>query len=160
MEVAHDRVVTIAYTLKDPNGNVIDSSENHGDLAYLHGHSNIVEGLEDALEGKDVGDTVETTVQPEKGYGERHDQLVFTVPRSSMPDGDLEVGMQFAAQDKEGNQQVVTLVDVDDEEVKLDANHPLAGQTLHFDVTVNDVREASGEELEHGHVHTPDSPQH
>ncbi len=153
MEVAQDRVVTIAYTLKDDEGNVLDSSENHGDLAYIHGHQNIVEGLEDALEGKDVGDTVTTTVEPEKGYGDRHDQLMFTVPRSNMPDGDLEVGMQFAAQDKEGNQQVVTLVDIGDEEVKLDANHPLAGQTLHFDVTVNDVREASDEEVEHGHVH-------
>ena len=153
MEVAQDRVVTIAYTLKDDEGNVLDSSENHGDLAYIHGHQNIVEGLEDALEGKDVGDTVTTTVEPEKGYGDRHDQLMFTVPRSNMPDGDLEVGMQFAAQDKEGNQQVVTLIDIGDEEVKLDANHPLAGQTLHFDVTVNDVREASDEEVEHGHVH-------
>ena len=153
MEVAQDRVVTIAYTLKDDEGNVLDSSENHGDLAYIHGHQNIVEGLEDALEGKDVGDTVTTTVEPEKGYGDRHDQLMFTVPRSNMPDGDLEVGMQFAAQDKEGNQQVVTLIDIGDEEVKLDANHPLAGQTLHFDVTVNGVREASDEEVEHGHVH-------
>ncbi|MFW5776553.1 MAG: FKBP-type peptidyl-prolyl cis-trans isomerase [Spirochaetota bacterium] len=153
MQVAQDRVVTIAYTLKDDEGNVLDSSENHGDLAYVHGHQNIVEGLEDALEGKDIGDTVTTTVEPEKGYGDRHDQLVFTVPRSNMPDGDLEVGMQFAAQDKEGNQQVVTLVDIGDEEVKLDANHPLAGQTLHFNVTVNDIREASDEEVEHGHVH-------
>jgi len=153
MEVAQDRVVKIAYTLKDDEGTVLDSSENHGDLAYVHGHQNIVEGLEDALEGKDVGETVSTTVDPDKGYGDRHDQLVFTVPRSNMPDGDLEVGMQFAAQDKEGNQQVVTLVDIGDEEVQLDANHPLAGQTLHFDVTVNDVREATDEEVEHGHVH-------
>ncbi|MFW5685992.1 MAG: FKBP-type peptidyl-prolyl cis-trans isomerase [Spirochaetota bacterium] len=157
MEVTKDRVVKIAYTLKDDQGAVLDSSENHGDLEYIHGHQNIVEGLEEALEGKDIGDSVETTVVPEKGYGERHDQLVFTVPRSNMPDGDLEPGMQFAAQDKEGNQQVVTLVDVGDEEVKLDANHPLAGQTLHFNVTVNDVREASDEEIEHGHVHTPDT---
>jgi FKBP-type peptidyl-prolyl cis-trans isomerase SlyD len=153
MEVAQDRVVTIAYTLKDDDGNVIDSSENHGDLAYVHGHQNIVEGLEDALAGKTEGDTVSTTVEPEKGYGDRHDQLVFSVPRSNMPDGNLEVGMQFAAQDKEGNQQVVTLVDVADDEVKLDANHPLAGRTLHFDVTVNGVREATEEEVEHGHVH-------
>ena len=160
MEISQDRVVTIAYELKDDSGQVIDSSENHGDLSYLHGHQNIVEGLEDALDGKDVGASVETTVDPEKGYGERHDQLVFTVPRSNMPEGNLDVGMQFAAQDKEGNQQVVTLVDVGDEEVKLDANHPLAGQTLHFNVTVNDVREASEEELEHGHVHTPDTPEH
>lgn len=154
MEVNQDKVVTIAYTLKDDAGQIIDSSEQHGDLAYLHGHQNIVEGLEDALAGKQPGDTVETSVVPEKGYGERHDQLVFSVPRSNMPDGDLEPGMQFAAQDKEGNQQVVTLVEVGDEEVKLDANHPLAGQTLHFNVTVNDVRDATEQELEHGHVHT------
>ena len=157
MEVTKDRVVTIAYTLKDDSGQVLDSSENHGDLEYLHGHQNIVEGLEEALEGKGPGESVETTVEPEKGYGGRHDQLVFTVPRSNMPEGELEPGMQFAAQDKEGNQQVVTLVEVADEEVKLDANHPLAGQTLHFDVTVNDVREASDDEVEHGHVHTPDN---
>ncbi|MFW6312870.1 MAG: FKBP-type peptidyl-prolyl cis-trans isomerase [Spirochaetota bacterium] len=155
MVVEQDRVVSIAYTLKDDEGQVLDSSQDNGDFAYLHGHQNIVEGLEEALEGKQAGDKVEAVVEPEKGYGTRHDQLVFTVPRSNMPDGELEVGMQFAAQDKEGNQQVVTLVDVGDEEVKLDANHPLAGQTLHFDVTVNDVRDASGEEVEHGHVHDP-----
>jgi len=160
MEVGQDRVVTIAYTLKDDSGQVLDSSENHGDFAYLHGHQNIVEGLEDALEGKTVGDQVEAVVVPEKGYGTRNDQLVFSVPRSNMPDGDLDVGMQFAAQDKEGNQQVVTLVEVADDQVKLDANHPLAGQTLHFDVTVNDVREANDEEVEHGHVHDPDNPHH
>ena len=160
MEVAKDRVVTIAYTLKDDSGDVLDSSEQHGDLSYLHGHQNIVEGLEEALEGKDVGESVEATVAPAKGYGERHDQLVFAVPRTNMPEGELEVGMQFAAQDKEGNQQVVTLVDVSDEEVKLDANHPLAGQTLHFEVTVNEVRDASDEEVEHGHVHDPDADHH
>lgn len=158
MQITQDRVVTIAYTLKDDNGQVLDTSEANGDFSYLHGHQNIVEGLEEALDGKEAGDAIEATVPPEKGYGSRHDQLVFTVPRSNMPDGELESGMQFAAQDKEGNQQVVTLVDVGDEEVKLDANHPLAGQTLHFDVTVNDVREASGEEVEHGHVHDPNTP--
>lgn len=158
MQIGQDRVVTIAYTLKDDDGRVLDSSGDNGDFEYLHGHQNIVEGLEEALEGKQAGDTVQTTVEPERGYGVRHDQLVFAVPRSSMPEGDLEVGMQFAAQDKEGNQQVVTLVEVSDEQVRLDANHPLAGQTLHFDVTVNDVREASGVEVDHGHVHDPDHP--
>lgn len=158
MEVGRDKVVTIEYTLKDDEGAVLDTSRENGDFEYLHGHQNIVEGLEEALDGKEPGETVEATIPPDKGYGTRHDQLVFTVPRSSMPEGELDVGMQFAAQDKEGNQQIVTLVDVADDEVKLDANHPLAGQTLHFDVKVNDVREASGEEVEHGHVHDPNAP--
>lgn len=155
MTVTKDRVVTIAYTLKDDDGSIIDSSSDHGDLEYLHGHRNIVEGLETALEGKSAGDTVKTSVSPDQGYGARNDELIFSVSRSNMPDDELSVGMQFAAQDRDGNQQVVTLVGVQDDTVTLDANHPLAGATLHFDATVQDVREATGEELEHGHVHGP-----
>lgn len=160
MQIEQNRVVTIAYTLKDDSGAVVDSSAEHGDLDYLHGHQNIVEGLEEALEGKAEGDSVQATVSPEKGYGTRNGQLVFRVPRSNMPDGDLELGMQFAAQDAQGNQQVVTLVQISDNEATLDANHPLADQTLHFDVTVNGVRDALPEELEHGHVHGPDGHHH
>jgi FKBP-type peptidyl-prolyl cis-trans isomerase SlyD len=160
MNVEKDRVITISYTLKDQNGTVLDSSGDNGDFAYLHGHQNIVPGLENALEGKNTGDSVDATVEPAEGYGERNDQLVFRVPRDKMPDEELTIGTQFAAQDKEGNQQIVTLVDVGDEEVTLDANHPLAGETLHFNVTVNDIRDASTEELEHGHVHTGDDHQH
>ncbi len=155
MTVTKDRVVTIAYTLKGDDGSVIDSSSDHGDLEYLHGHRNIVEGLESALDGKSVGETVTTSVAPEQGYGTRNDELVFSVPRSNMPEGDLSPGMQFAAQDASGNQQVVTLVGIQDDTVTLDANHPLAGATLHFDATVQNVRDATGEELEHGHVHGP-----
>lgn len=160
MNIEKNKVVSIAYTLKDRNGNVLDSSEENGDLSYLHGHQNIVEGLEDALEGKVVGDRVEATVSPEKGYGVRNEELIFTVPKDKMPDEPLEVGMQFAAADKDGNQHVVTLVEMGDSEVTLDANHPLAGETLHFDVTVSEIRDAQKIEIEHGHVHDPDHHHH
>lgn len=154
MDIQNDAVVTIAYTLKDDDGQVLDSSEDHGDLSYLHGHQNIVPGLEEALEGKGPGESVQASVPPEKAYGVRDEQLLFQVPRERMPDGtELQVGMQFEAQTSSGERQIVTLADVGDEQVTLDANHPLAGQTLHFDVTVNDVREATSEELDHGHVH-------
>jgi FKBP-type peptidyl-prolyl cis-trans isomerase SlyD len=160
MKVASNTVVTIAYKLTSDTGEVIDQSRDGDDFAYLHGHQNIVPGLEKALEGKSAGESVETTVPPEEGYGTRDDHLVFRVPRSNMPDEELEVGMQFAAQDKEGNQQIVTLVEIGDGDVTLDANHPLAGENLNFAVTIQDVREASSEELEHGHVHGPGGHQH
>ncbi len=158
MTIEKDRVVTISYTLKSTGGEVLDSSGENGDFAYLHGHGNIVSGLEEALEGKSTGDSVTAVVKPEKGYGDRNDQLMFQVDRERMPDEELSVGMQFAAQDKEGNQQIVTLVDVAEDQVTLDANHPLAGETLHFDVTVSEIRDASSEEIEHGHVHDPEHP--
>lgn len=153
MTVDQDAVVTIAYTLKGDGGEVLDSSENHGDLSYLHGHQNIVPGLEKALAGKAVGDQVDTTVSPDEGYGERRDDLVFSVPRDRLPDGELELGMQFRAQSQDGQELVVNLIEIGDEEVTLDGNHPLAGQDLHFDVTIRDIREATEEEISHGHVH-------
>jgi FKBP-type peptidyl-prolyl cis-trans isomerase SlyD len=154
MTIQNDAVATIAYTLKDDDGQVLDTSEDHGDLAYLHGHQNIVPGLEEALEGKGPGESVQATIPPEKAYGARDEQLIFQVPRERMPEEtELQVGMQFEAQSSGGERQIVTLADVGDAEVTLDANHPLAGQTLHFEVTINDVREATSEELDHGHVH-------
>ena len=160
MTVGKDAVVSIAYTLKDDTGEVLDSSEGKEDMAYLHGHENIVSGLEEALEGKSVGDSVSASVAPEKGYGVRNDDFVFKMPRDKLPDEEIELGMQFAAQDKDGNQQVLTVVEMGEEDVTLDGNHPLAGQTLHFDVTVNDIREALEVELDHGHVHQPGHHHH
>ncbi|TFH04493.1 MAG: peptidylprolyl isomerase [Spirochaetales bacterium] len=160
MTVEQDKVVSIAYTLRDDSGEVIDSSDDQEDLAYLHGHQNIVEGLEQALTGKSGGDQVSTVVRPEQGYGTRDEELVFSVPRSNLPEGDLEEGMQFAAQDKDGNQQIVTVVSVADGKVALDGNHPLAGQNLHFDVRITDIRDALEIELSHGHVHDPNHHHH
>lgn len=155
MTVGKNAVVSIAYTLKNDSGEVLDSSDGREDLNYLHGHDNIVSGLEEALEGKSIGDSISASVAPDKGYGVRNDDLVFQVPRDRLPDTDVELGMQFAAQDSEGNEQVVTVIGLDEETVTLDGNHPLAGETLHFNVTVNGVREATATELDHGHVHDP-----
>jgi FKBP-type peptidyl-prolyl cis-trans isomerase SlyD len=156
MTVSKDKVVSIQYTLKDDEGEVLDSSQGREDLSYLHGHDRIVPGLEEVLEGRAPGESVSTEVQPEQGYGEYDASLQVTVPRDRMPqDTELEPGMQFAVQDTSGQQAVVTLLSLDDDNVVLDQNHPLAGKTLHFDVTINDVRDANSEELEHGHVHEP-----
>ncbi len=154
MKVQKDAVVTIDYTLKNDDGEVLDSSKENGELSYLHGHQGIVEGLEEALEGKTAGEKVETTLDPEKAYGERDERLLFDVGRDRMPDdADLEVGMQFLAQGQDGSQRPVTVAAIGDDNVTLDGNHPLAGERLHFDVTINGVREASDEEIDHGHVH-------
>ncbi len=160
MRVGHNRVVTIAYKLRSDAGEVLEESTAGDDFAYLHGHENIVPGLERELEGKAVGDSVETTVAPADGYGERDDEKVFQVPRERMPEEELTLGMQFATEDKEGNKQIVTLIDLGTKQVTLDANHPLAGENLHFAVTVNDVREATSEEILHGHAHGPGGHHH
>jgi FKBP-type peptidyl-prolyl cis-trans isomerase SlyD len=153
MQVAKNRVVSIDYTLTGEDGNVLDTSKGDEPLAYVHGTGTIVTGLEDALEGKGPKDHVSVTVSPEQGYGVRDDAVVFTVPRSQFRGVDeLEVGMEFEVQG-DGEGQVVTVVAMDENEVTVDGNHPLAGMTLHFDVDVVDVREATPDEIEHGHVH-------
>lgn len=152
MRIENQKVASIEYTLTDSDGNVLDSSDEGEPLSYLHGHGNIVPGLENALEGKSPGDRLSVDVAPEHGYGERDESLVQSIPRSRFPDEGLEVGAQFHAE-AGGHSHVVTVVDIDDEDVTVDANHPLAGQSLHFDVTVTGVRDATEEELAHGHVH-------
>lgn len=153
MQIAANTVVQIHYTLKNAEGNVIDSSEGQEPLAYLHGGGNIVEGLETALAGKSAGDKLDVTVEPERGYGSRRDDLVQTVDRSNFVGIEqIEVGMQFLAQTPWG-EQPVTVVAVADENVTLDGNHPLAGEILNFAIEVVDVREATEEELQHGHAH-------
>ena len=154
MTISHHKVVTIDYTLKNAQGEVLDTSEGQEPLVYLHGAENIVQGLERELESKKVGDTLSAVVSPEDGYGVRNDELIGAVPREMFEaDMPIEVGMSFQAETEQGI-QVVTVVDVNDKEVTVDGNHPLAGEHLHFDVTVVAIRDASAEELEHGHVHT------
>jgi FKBP-type peptidyl-prolyl cis-trans isomerase SlyD len=153
MQIAKNTVATIDYTLTDPKGQVIDSSKGREPLAYLHGASNIIPGLESALEGKSAGETVNVTVPANQGYGQRDPNLVQPVPRANFQSaGEIKPGMQFQAQTPEGA-RIVTVVNVDDQNVTVDANHPLAGMDLKFDVTVVGVREASAEEISHGHVH-------
>jgi len=153
VQIAQNTVVQIHYTLKNAAGDVIDTSAGQEPLAYLHGGGNIVEGLESALAGKTVGDKLDVTVEPERGYGERREDLVQDVERSNFVGvEEIEVGMQFLAQTPWG-EQPVTVIAVADDSVQLDGNHPLAGETLNFSVEVVDVRQASEEELQHGHAH-------
>ena len=153
MEIKKDRVVTIDYSLSDDFGRIIDSSEENEPLVYLHGNDNIIPGLERELEGKIPGETLSCSIPPTDAYGERNESLVFKVNKKDFGDNvEVAAGMQFEAHGEDGT-LIVTVVNVDGEEVTLDANHPLAGETLHFDVKVVDVREATPEELEHGHAH-------
>lgn len=153
MQAGENTVVLIHYTLTSDGGETLDSSEGREPLGYLHGFGNIIPGLENALSGKQAGDKLKVTIAPEDAYGVREDALVQVVPRSAFGDApDLEVGMQFQARTPEGI-RVVTIVDIAGDEITLDGNHPLAGETLHFDVEVVEVRAATDEELAHGHAH-------
>ena len=160
MQIADKTVVTIDYTLKDDNGTILDSSSD-GQFAYIHGASNIIPGLENALTGKSSGDEVNVTVIPAEGYGERNDSMVQAVPRDMFDsEQEIQVGMQFHAQSPEGEMVVVTVTDVEGDDITVDGNHPLAGKNLNFGVKVVDVREATSEELDHGHVHGPGGHNH
>ncbi len=153
MEIAADRVVLIHYTLKGDDGAVIDSSDGGDPLAYIQGHGNLVVGLEKALEGKQEGETIAVSVPPAEGYGQYDAALIQRVPKRSMQgSGEIKKGMQFQARTDDG-MRVFTVTAVVGDMVTLDGNHPLADQTLNFDVKVVTVREATAEELEHGHVH-------
>jgi FKBP-type peptidyl-prolyl cis-trans isomerase SlyD len=153
VQIAADAVVLIHYTLKGDDGKVLDSSDGGEPLAYIQGHGNLVPGLEKALEGKKDGDALVVTLSPDEGYGKRNEALVQRVPKRSLQgSGEIRKGMQFQAQTEEGL-RVFTVTAVVGDMVALDGNHPLADQTLHFDVEVVSVRAATAEELEHGHVH-------
>ena len=161
MTIKENSAVSFHYTLTDDDGQQLDSSAGKEPLAYLHGAGNIIPGLESALEGKSVRDAMVVDVTAAEGYGEIQKELIQEVPRASFQGVDeIEVGMQFEAQTGEGGTVPVTVVAVTDEIVTVDGNHPLAGKNLHFDVTIEDVRDASAEELEHGHVHGPGGHNH
>lgn len=157
MQIVDNHVVTLDYTLTDDQGAVLDSSEGRGDFTYLHGASNIVPGLERALVGKSAGDELSVHIEPEEAYGERINELVQQVPGDMFEtEQEITVGMQFHAQAAEGQMVVVTVTEIDDETVTVDGNHPLAGKALNFEVKVIDIRDATEEELSHGHVHSGD----
>ena len=160
MKIAENKVALIDYTLRDNDGEMIDSSEGAGPLAYLHGAGNIVEGLEEALIGKKAGDKVKASIKPAKAYGERHEDMKQEVPKELFGGVEnIEVGMQFQSETDEGP-VLVTVMAISEEMVTVDGNHPLAGVHLNFDVTVREVREPTAEELEHGHVHGEGGHQH
>ncbi|MFL5354893.1 peptidylprolyl isomerase [Archangium sp.] len=156
MQIANDSVVSIEYRLHLGDGKTIDESDPGEPLVYLHGHEQIVPGLEKALEGKKVGESLKVTVTPEDGYGEYDPDGVEEVPREDFPpDMELEAGGIVSATDEEGDEVDFLVKEVRPKTVVVDFNHPLAGKTLHFEVTVREVRAATKEELEHGHAHGP-----
>jgi FKBP-type peptidyl-prolyl cis-trans isomerase SlyD len=154
MTIKENSAVSFHYTLTDDAGQQIDSSAGQDPLAYLHGAGNIIPGLENALEGKAVGDQLNVSVSAEEGYGPVQQELIQDVPRSAFQGVEsIEIGMQFEAQTGQGGAVPVTVTAVTEETVTVDGNHPLAGKSLNFDVTIEAVRDATAEELEHGHVH-------
>jgi FKBP-type peptidyl-prolyl cis-trans isomerase SlyD len=153
VEISADKVVLIHYSLKDDAGGVIDTSAGGEPLAYIQGHGNLVSGLEKALEGKQGGSSITVSVEPSEGYGKFDPALIQRVPKRSLQgSGEIKKGMQFQARTEDG-MRLFTVTGVMGDLVTLDGNHPLADKTLHFDVQVVSVREATAEELEHGHVH-------
>lgn len=160
MQIATHKVVSIHYTLTSDEGDILDSSEGQEPLTYLHGLGNIIPGLESALTGRAVGDKFTVSVAPAEGYGERDDAMVQSVPKNAFQGVDeILPGMQFQAQSPEG-MQLVTVIGVEGDDVILDGNHPMAGLNLNFTVEITEIRDATREELDHGHVHGPGGHHH
>jgi FKBP-type peptidyl-prolyl cis-trans isomerase SlyD len=159
MQVAKDTVVTLSYKVVGSDGATVDDGQQP--LVYLHGgYGGIFDRIEEALQGKNVGDSIEVKLQPDDAFGEYDAELVIIEPRRLFPE-EIEVGMQFERAGEDGDDdQLFTITDIADDKVVVDGNHPLAGMTLTFSCTVDDVRAASGEELAHGHVHGPGSGHH
>ncbi len=160
MKISRHRVAILDYTLTGDDGQVIDESHD-GSFGYLHGAGNIIPGLEKALDGRQSGETLHVVIEAADAYGERDLARIQRVPRDRFPaDAELQAGMRFQAQSRDGQPQIVTLTGIDGADVIVDANHPLAGQRLHFDVTILSVRSAKKEEITHGHVHGPGAHHH
>jgi FKBP-type peptidyl-prolyl cis-trans isomerase SlyD len=153
MQIKDNCVVAMHYTLTNDQGQVLDSSEGRDPLKFLQGAHNIIIGLEKAMVGKKVGDSFEVSIEPEEAYGVRHEQMIQKVPKSAFQGVDnIEVGMSFQAQTEHGPVPV-KITEVLDDVVTVDGNHELAGERLHFKVSIEDVREATKEEMEHNHAH-------
>jgi FKBP-type peptidyl-prolyl cis-trans isomerase SlyD len=154
LPIDENLVVSMHYTLTDDDGNTIDSSAGADPLVYLHGAGNIIPGLEKALLGKTEGDALQVDVEAAEGYGEIQPEMIQIVPRTAFEGVEnIEVDMAFEAHNPEGGVQRIVVREVEGEQVTVDANHPLAGMDLHFDVQVLSVRAATDEEKEHGHAH-------
>ena len=161
IKVGKDKVVLMHYTLKNDAGDVIDSSDGGDPLPFLQGHGNIIPGLESALEGSKVGDKLDVSIEPEEGYGLRIKDAIQEIPSSALQGVDeVKVGMQLQSQDKDGNAFLVSVTKIEDDKITVDGNHPLAGQTLHFSVSIESIRKAEAEELSHGHVHADGQHNH
>ena len=154
-------VVNLNYVLTNEEGSVMDQSSEDQPFFYLHGFGNIIPGLENGLEGLSVGTKKDIQVQPNDGYGTRNDDLIMKVPKTQFPsDVEIEVGMQFQSQNQNGQPVVFEVIELSDSEITVDGNHPMAGKTLNFNIEVLTIREATKDELKHGHVHGPGGHHH
>jgi len=152
-KIENDVVVVMDYSLT-VDGEVVDSSEENGPIAFLQGHGNIIPGLERELAGMKIGDRKQVTVSPADGYGELDPESFVDVPRAEFPaEIPLELGTEIQVAMDDGSEDIAIISDIKADKIQLDFNHPLAGKTLYFDVTITDLREATEEELEHGHAH-------
>jgi FKBP-type peptidyl-prolyl cis-trans isomerase SlyD len=153
MTVAKDMVVGMKYSLKNDEGVVLDSTDGRDAMLFIQGYSNIIPELEKAMEGKEVGYSFELSIEPVDAYGEHHEEGIQEIPKDAIEDPDtLEIGMQLNSKDEEGNEFAVHVKEIQDEVIVIDANHPLAGVRLHFDVTIDSIREATKEELAQGWI--------
>ena len=156
MQITKNKVAGIHYTLRDNSGTVLDTSDGRDPLYYLHGAGNLIAGMEEGLEGKTEGDKFELKISPDKGYGEKDPTMTQKVPRSAFGDQEVKKGMKFSTD----RGAVVTVTEVGLDAITVDANHPLAGVELNFNVEVMEVRNATAEEIQHGHVHGPGGHHH
>ena len=155
MKISENKIASLGYTLKNDDGQILDKADKDNPFLYMHGTGGIIKGLEKALEEKSTSDRFNLIVAPEDGYGDRDANLTEAVPRTmfeGIPDTELVAGAQFHAQTAQGA-QIISIASVEGDTINIDANHPLAGETLHFEVEVLDVREATEEEIAHGHPH-------
>jgi FKBP-type peptidyl-prolyl cis-trans isomerase SlyD len=160
MQVEKDKVVFFHYRLNDEAGNEIEDSHDRKPMAILFGHRNIIAGLEKAMDGRAAGDRFSVAVAPEDGYGQRRENFTQRVPKKYFPDPEhLRPGMTSNLRTQEGYRTVI-VIKVGSSVVDVDLNHPMAGKTLNFDVEITDIRDASPEELEHGHVHGDGGHEH
>jgi FKBP-type peptidyl-prolyl cis-trans isomerase SlyD len=160
-KISNKKVVDLVFTLKSAEGEILDQADSNDPFTYLHGADQVVPGLEAGLEGLKVGDKKAVTVSAAEGYGEVDPSLKIAVSRSQFPKGiEIEVGVQFETETPQGEALVFTVNAIEGDKVFVDGNHPLAGQSLYFDVEVLGIREATLDELEHGHAHGPDGHHH
>jgi len=152
MKISADKAITLNYTLKDGDGKLIDESKDSS-FFYLHGHQNIIPGLEAALADKEKGDSFDLVLEPKDAYGEYNDAITQIIPRNAFGDEKIEIGMQFHAEGDGGQPVMITISEINGDDITIDGNPPLAGVTLHYNVEIMDVRDATEDELSHGHIH-------
>ena len=152
--IAKNKVVSLNYCLKDTQGEELERADADKPMKYIHGGGTIVSGLENALDGLKVGDKKEVTVKPEEGYGEIVSELRMKVERNKLPAGqEITVGMELTGEHGDGKKYAFHIVEIKGDDIYMDGNHPWAGKTVHFSVEVMEIRDATTEELKHGHVH-------